>query len=40
LPPRVRAVIEFLSEIIQADPAMRDVGDVRAASYTEVSGQD
>ena len=40
LPPRVRAVIEFLSEIIQADPAMRDVGDVRAAPYTEVSGQD
>jgi DNA-binding transcriptional LysR family regulator len=40
LPPRVRAVIEFLSEIIQADPAMRDVGDARAASHTEVSGQD
>jgi hypothetical protein len=28
-------VIEFLSEIIQADPAMRDDGDVRAASHTE-----
>ena len=40
LPPRVRAVIEFLSEIVQADPATRDVGDVRAASHTEVSGQD
>ena len=40
LPPRVRAVIEFLSEIIQADPAMRDDGDVRAASHTEVYGQD
>ena len=40
LPPRVRAVIEFLSEIIQADPAMRDDGDVRAASHAEVSGQD
>jgi hypothetical protein len=33
-------VIEFLSEIIQADPAMRDVGDARATSHTEVSGQD
>ena len=40
LPPRVRAVIKFLSEIVQADPATRDVGDVRAASHTEVSGQD
>ena len=40
LPPRVRAVIEFLSEIIQADPAKRDDGDARAASHTEVSGQD
>jgi hypothetical protein len=33
-------VIEFLIEIIQADPATRDLGDVRAASHTEVSGQD
>jgi DNA-binding transcriptional LysR family regulator len=40
LPPRVRAVIEFLSEIIQADPAQRDDGDARTASHTEVSGQD
>jgi DNA-binding transcriptional LysR family regulator len=40
LPPRVRAVIEFLSEIIQADPAMRGDGDVQAASHTEVYGQD
>jgi DNA-binding transcriptional LysR family regulator len=40
LPPRVRAVIEFLSDIIQADPAMRDVGDLPAASHTDVSGQD
>src|ERR1700732_1471914 len=40
LPPRVRAVIEFLIEIIQADPAMRDDGDARAASHAEVSGQD
>jgi DNA-binding transcriptional LysR family regulator len=40
LPPRVRAVIEFLSEIIQADPAMRDDGDARAAPHTEVFGQD
>src|SRR5260370_20099256 len=40
LPPRVRAVIEFLSEIIQADPAMRDDGDVRAASHTEVYDKD
>jgi len=38
LPARVRAVTEFLSEIIQADPAMRDDGDVRAASHTEVDG--
>jgi hypothetical protein len=29
-----------LSEIIQADPAMRDDGDVRAAPHTEASGQD
>jgi hypothetical protein len=40
LPPRVRAVIEFLSDIIQADPAMKDVGDLPAASHTDVSGQD
>ena len=39
LPPRVRAVIEYLSEIVQADPAMRDDGDVRPASHTEVYGQ-
>jgi len=40
LPLRVRAVIEYLSEIVQADPAMRDDGNVRAASHTEVYGQD
>ncbi len=28
LPPRVRAVIEFLTELVQADPATRDAGDV------------
>jgi DNA-binding transcriptional LysR family regulator len=40
LPLRVRAVIEYLIEIVQADPAMRDDGDVRAASHTEVYGRD
>jgi DNA-binding transcriptional LysR family regulator len=40
LPPRVRAVIEFLSETVQADPAMRDEGSVLTISHTEVSGLD
>jgi DNA-binding transcriptional LysR family regulator len=40
LPPRVRVVIEYLSEIIQADPAQRDDGDLRAVSHSEVYGQD
>jgi hypothetical protein len=40
LPPRVRAVTEFPSEIVQADPAMRDDGNLRAASHSEVYGQD
>jgi DNA-binding transcriptional LysR family regulator len=38
LPSRVRAVIDFLSEIVQADPAMRDDRNVQATSHTEVSG--
>jgi DNA-binding transcriptional LysR family regulator len=38
LPPRVRVVIEFLSEIVQADPAMKDDGHVRAISPAELSG--
>jgi DNA-binding transcriptional LysR family regulator len=40
LPPRVRAVIEFLSEIVQADPATRDDGEARAMPHNEVSGPD
>ena len=40
LPSRVRAVIDFLSEIVQADPAMRDDRNVQATSHTEVSGTD
>src|SRR3984893_1618284 len=40
LPPRVRAVIEFLSEIVQADPAQRDDGAVPAVPHSEVSGPD
>jgi DNA-binding transcriptional LysR family regulator len=40
LPPRVRAVIEFLSETIQADPAMRDGGHVQRSPHSEVSGPD
>jgi DNA-binding transcriptional LysR family regulator len=38
LPPRVRAVIEYLSEIVQADLAMRDDADVRNTLHTEVPG--
>jgi DNA-binding transcriptional LysR family regulator len=38
LPPRVRAVIEYLSEIVQADPAMRDDTDVWSTSHTQVPG--
>jgi DNA-binding transcriptional LysR family regulator len=38
LPPRVRVVIDFLNEIVQADPAMKDVGDVHAISPAELSG--
>ncbi|MGY8662805.1 LysR family transcriptional regulator [Bradyrhizobium sp. UFLA05-109] len=37
LPPRVRVMIEFLSEIVQGDPAMRDGGDVRAIAPAELS---
>jgi DNA-binding transcriptional LysR family regulator len=40
LPPRVRAVIEFLSEIVQADPATRDDGEARSMPHNEVSGPD
>ena len=40
LPPRVRAVIEYLSEIVQADPAQRDDGAVPAVPHSEVSGPD
>jgi len=38
LPPRVRVVIDFLNEIIQANPAMKDGGDVRAISSSELLG--
>ena len=38
LPPRVRVVIDFLNEIIQANPAMKDGGDVSAVSPAELSG--
>ena len=40
LPPRVRAVIDFLGEAVQADPAMRDDRNVQATSHIEVSGPD
>ena len=40
LPPRVRAVIEYLSEIVQADPAQRDDGAVPAVPHSEVPGPD
>jgi DNA-binding transcriptional LysR family regulator len=40
LPPRIRAVIEFLSETVQADPALRDDSSVQTISHTEVSGAD
>jgi DNA-binding transcriptional LysR family regulator len=40
LPPRMRAVIEFLSETVQADPALRDDSSVQTISHTEVSGAD
>src|ERR1700730_4624970 len=40
LPPRVRAVIQYLSEIVQADPAQRDDGAVPAVPHSEVSGPD
>jgi DNA-binding transcriptional LysR family regulator len=38
LPPRVRVVIDFLSEIIKANPAMNDGGDVHAISPAELPG--
>ena len=38
LPPRVRVVIDFLNEIIQANPAMKDGGHVSAVSPAELSG--
>ncbi|MBR0695651.1 LysR family transcriptional regulator [Bradyrhizobium lablabi] len=38
LPPRIRAVIEFLSETVQADPALRDDGSVVTLSQSDVSG--
>jgi DNA-binding transcriptional LysR family regulator len=40
LPPRVRAVIDFLGEVVQADPAMRDDGNVQGTSHSEMSGPD
>jgi DNA-binding transcriptional LysR family regulator len=40
LPPRVRVVVDFLSETVQADPAMRDDSNVQATSHTKVSGPD
>lgn len=40
LPPRVRAVIEFLSAAVQADPELRDDSSVQTISHTEVSGLD
>jgi len=36
LPPRVRVVIDFLNETIHANPAMKDGGDVRAISSSEL----
>jgi DNA-binding transcriptional LysR family regulator len=40
LPPRIRAVIEFLSGTVQAAPALRDDGSVQTMPHTEVSGPD
>lgn len=40
LPPRVRAVIQYLSEIVQADPAMRADGKVRTVPHGEIPGSD
>ena len=40
LPPRVRAVIQFLSQVIQVDPSMKEDSDLRLASHTEVPGPD
>ena len=37
LPPRVRVVIDYLCDLIKADPAMRDPGDVRGMLAGEVS---
>jgi hypothetical protein len=38
LPPRVRAVIDFLREVVQADAAMRDDGNEQPRSHSEMSG--
>jgi DNA-binding transcriptional LysR family regulator len=38
LPPRVRVVIDFLNEIIQDNPEMKDGDDVRAIPLAELSG--
>jgi DNA-binding transcriptional LysR family regulator len=40
LPPRVRAVIDFLREVVQADPAMRDDGKLQGTSHSEMSSPD
>jgi DNA-binding transcriptional LysR family regulator len=40
LSPRVRAVIEFLSEVVQADPAMKQESHARLTSHIEVPGPD
>ena len=40
LPPRIRAVIEFLCQLVQADPAMREDADVRLTSHIEVPSPD
>jgi DNA-binding transcriptional LysR family regulator len=40
LPPRVRTVIEFLCQLVQADPAMREDGDVQLTSHIEVPSPD
>jgi DNA-binding transcriptional LysR family regulator len=40
LPPRIRAVIQFLSQVIQVDPLMKGDGDLRLASHSEVPGPD
>jgi DNA-binding transcriptional LysR family regulator len=37
LPPRVRVVIDYLCDLIKADPAMRDGDDVLATFPAEVS---